>query len=143
MIVRDGRLFWGMDSPVETCFVCTIGRETPHQPVELCELPGPTYYMTQNKAGGIYLGTTVEPGPSVKDNYGHVFGLRPDNSWREILRRKNDIMPQFGIFYFPKGVLPAKYTLKPFAISAFSSSLNPKRSRLPLSLWISIFFINR
>ena len=109
MIVRDGRLFWGMDSPVETCFVCTIGRETPHQPVELCELPGPTYYMTQNKAGGIYLGTTVEPGPSVKDNYGHVFGLRPDNSWREILRRKNDIMPQFGIFYFPKGVLPANF----------------------------------
>ncbi len=109
LIIRNGFLFWGMDSPVESSFILRASIDLPDRYEKLYELPGPAYYLAQNEAGGIYLGTTVEPGPSVKDNYGYIFGLGPDNVWNELLRCKNDIFPQYGIFYFPKGVLPENY----------------------------------
>lgn len=109
LIIRGGQLYWGTDSPIESSFIMRADKKSPNLFEKIGELPGPAYYMTQNKAGGIYLGTTVEPGPAVKDNYGHIFGLRPDNSWREMARFKKDIFPQYGILYFPKGVLPENF----------------------------------
>jgi hypothetical protein len=111
MIISDGWLYWGMDSELETSFVMRVAKDNPGEPERLYELPGPAYYMSRNKAGGIYLGTTVEPGASVKDDFGHLIRYSGDGCWEEVLRRKNDLFPQFGIFYFPKGILPENFVV--------------------------------
>jgi hypothetical protein len=109
LVVRQGSLLWGMDSPLETSHILTVPKLRPDALARQCELPGPAYYMAQNAAGGVYLGTTVEPGPAVKDKYARIFALRPDGGWREVLRRRADLSPQHGIFYFPRGSSPENY----------------------------------
>jgi hypothetical protein len=109
MIIRQGRLYWGMDSPNQISFMMSMDRKNPNDIDKLYELPGPVYYLSQNEAGGLYAGTTAEPGASVKDKKGHIIALKPDNSWEDILQLKTDIFPQFGIFYFPKGIVPENY----------------------------------
>lgn len=109
MIIQDGNLIWGMDSPMATSFLLSASKKSPGSIRKLLELPGSAYYMTRNGAGGVYLGTTAEPGPAAKDHYGHIFGSKPDGGWEEILRRRNDPFPQRGIFYFPRGILPENY----------------------------------
>jgi hypothetical protein len=109
LIVDNGNLIWGMDSPQETSYLISTSKENPPDPAKILELPGPAYYMTRNRAGAVYFGTTAEPGPSVRDPFGHIFGSKPDKSWEEILRRRKDPFPQHGIFYFPRGILPENY----------------------------------
>ena len=111
LIVRNGNLIWGMDSPVETSFLLSADKKNPSDIKILVELPGPMYYMTRNEAGAVYFGTTTEPGSGVKDKFGHIFGSRPDHGWDEILRRRKDPFPQHGIFYLPSGVLPNNYLI--------------------------------
>lgn len=120
LIVRKGLLYWGMDSPQEPAYILCASKESPSNLKILHELPGPAYYLAQNEAGGFYVGTTVEKGQAVKDNYGHIFALRPNSSWEEILCCKKDAFPQHGIFYFPKNILPENFlvysqkALKPY-----------------------------
>jgi len=109
LIVRDGHLIWGMDAPEETSFLLSTSKEHPHSIRILRKLPGPAYYMARNEAGGVYVGTTSEPGAGVKDRFGHVFGSLPDQRWEEILRRRKDPFPQHGIFYFPRGIVPGNF----------------------------------
>ena len=109
LVLTNGSLIWGMDSPLETSFILSANRESPRASKELCPLPGPAYYTSSNAAGGVYLGTTVEPGPAVKDDLGRIFANSRDGEWREIHRRRNDRVPQYGIFYFPRGVLPENF----------------------------------
>ncbi len=109
LIIRKGLLYWGMDSPIEPAHILCTSKEPPNYLEELHKLHGPAYYLTQNEAGGLYVGTTVERRSLVRNNYGYIFGLCPDNSWREILRCKKDSFPQFGIFYFPKGILSENF----------------------------------
>lgn len=108
LIVRGCNLYWGMDSPMETSFIMSISR---NQKVlkQLHELPSPAYYMGQNEAGGLYFGTTVEPGPAVKDRYGRIYALRSDDILETVVKCKKDIFPQYGVFYFPKGILPSHF----------------------------------
>jgi hypothetical protein len=108
LIFRNGKLIWGMDSPLETSYLLSSGRDNP-EVTRLLELPGPVYYMAQNQAGGIYCGTTVEAGPAVKDRFGRVYGSSPDETWDELVRCRDDFFPQRGIFYFPCGILPDNY----------------------------------
>ncbi len=111
LVVRDGNVYWGMDSPTTPASLMVARKEQPLETHALVELPGPTYYMGANEAGGAYLGTTVEPGPASKDRCAHLFGMRPDGLWEEVLKRRGDIFPQHGILYFPKGILPHNYVV--------------------------------
>ncbi len=108
LISRGDDLYWGMDSPLKTSFIIRASRQTARYD-KLLELPGPAYYIGQNDGGGIYVGTTVEPGPAVKDHFGRIFGSDKSGVWREIVRCKKDPFPQYGIFYFPKGILPENF----------------------------------
>tara|TARA_B100001971_G_C17987927_1_gene430838 strand:- start:128 stop:733 length:606 start_codon:yes stop_codon:yes gene_type:complete len=109
MIFYNGDLIWGMDSPLVTSFIMKGKRDRLLDAQELFELPGPAYYTCQNQAGGLYMATTVEPGPAVKDDQSHLIGLRPNGKWEDMLQLKTDWFPNFGILYFPRGVLPENY----------------------------------
>ena len=111
IIIRNGSLYWGMDSPSQTSFILRTSKDFADDIEELCELPGPAYYMGQNQVGGLYLATTVEPGVAVQDDLGHMFGTRPDGSWEEMKTARTDSFPQKGIFYFPRGVLPENFVV--------------------------------
>lgn len=126
IVFRNGKLIWGMDSPNETSFLISADRESPKELSRLMELPGPVYYMTQNQAGGIYCGTTVEPGHSVRDQFGRIYGSNPDGNWDALVRCRDDIFPQRGMFYFPHGVLPDNFLV-------FS-----QRALLPYEGWMTI-----
>ena len=67
--------------------------------------------MTQNEAGAMYVGSAAEPGPAVKDNCGHIFATNPDSKWEELVYCRTDWVPQYGIFYFPRGILPENYLI--------------------------------
>jgi len=109
LVIREGRLIWGMDSPETTSSIVSADKNGGGGISTWQELPGPAYYMTRNRAGGVYIGTTAEPGAGVQDRSGHLFGLLPDQTWSEVLRRRKDHFPQHGIFYLPRGVLPDNY----------------------------------
>jgi hypothetical protein len=109
LVIHNGRVMWGMDSPLETSWIYEALVDNPLCYRRRYELPGPAYYTARNEAGGLYLGTTVEPGPAVRDHYGRIFGTDPQGEWREIHRRRDDLFPQYGIFYFPRGCLPENY----------------------------------
>ena len=111
LLVRDGTVYWGMDSPSVPAHLMAARKERPQEARTLCELPGPAYYMGANEAGGAYLGTTVEPGFASKDRCAHLFGMRPDGVWEEVLKRRADIFPQHGILYFPRGTLPDSFVV--------------------------------
>lgn len=111
LVFRDGHLIWGMDSPDETPFIVRAPRDDPGQSENLFELPGPAYYMTQNVAGGIYVGTTAEPGRAVRDRRAHAFRIAPDGSVEEVLSFERDWLPQHGILSFPRGILPESYVV--------------------------------
>lgn len=109
LTIRQGTLIWGMDSPVETSSILSAKIGDPTAIMQHCELPGPAYYACRNQAGGLYIGTTVEPGPAIKDGRAHIFGLQPDGTWQDMLALRKDVVPQFGIIYFPRGNLPQNY----------------------------------
>ena len=106
LVFHDGNLIWGMDSPDETPFVVRAPRGYPELLECVCELPGPAYYMTQNQSGGIYVGTTAEPGRAVRDRRAHAFRIAPEGTVEEVLSYERDWLPQHGILSFPRGVLP-------------------------------------
>lgn len=111
LMVRDGTVYWGMDSPSAPARLMMARKSRPQESRALCELPGPAYYMGANEAGGAYLGTTVEPGPASRDRCAHLFGMRHDGVWEEVLKRRGDIFPQHGILYLPSGTLPDNYVV--------------------------------
>ena len=111
LIIRDGVIYWGMDTPLVDAWILKTRLEQPEQVEKLHALPGPAYYMTQNEAGAIYVGSAAEPGPAVKDNCGYIFATKPNSNWEAIRRCQTDWLPQYGIFYFPRGVLPENYLI--------------------------------
>lgn len=118
LIIRKNCLIWAPDSPRVASILC-INKESPNQIKELHKLPSAVFYTAENEAGTLFFGTS--PPRRVKSgNYAHIFALRPDNSCQEVYNCKKDFIPQYGIFYFPKGVLPenfivfAQRALKPY-----------------------------
>lgn len=111
MIVQGGSLIWGMDSPEEKSYLLSAGKKDPDGVKVLREIPGPAYYMARNQAGAAYLGTTAEAGAGVTDFFAHILGSLPDGNWEEIHKRRKDLFPQHGIFYFPRGMLPGNYVI--------------------------------
>lgn len=109
LIFHQGQIYWGMDAPDEPPFVLRAPRKDPGRRVRLFELPGPAYYMTQNAAGGFYVGTTVEPGRAVRDDRAHLLRFAVDGGGETLLSCAKDWAPQHGIFSFPRGVLPADF----------------------------------
>jgi hypothetical protein len=106
---RGNSVYWGMDSPLErSYFVCST-RDDPPRLRKICELPGPAYYTTMNQAGLMFFGTTVEPGPAVLDRLARIYVVDAQDNCSELLVARKDIFPQYGIFYFPQGILPENY----------------------------------
>jgi hypothetical protein len=95
-----------MDSPLETSYLIHGNKKDPNRIDRVCELSGPAYYLCQNENSNIYVGTTVEPGPGVKDKFARIIKIDAAYNCLELLKRRADIFPQYGIFYFPKGILP-------------------------------------
>ena len=111
LIVRDGWVYWGMDSPDTPAFVMRAPRHAPQDAEALTALPGPAYYMGQNRKGGMYLGTTAEPGAAVRDRCARIIGVDRSGSWSPLIKSRSDSFPQFGIFYFPTGTLPRNFVV--------------------------------
>jgi len=118
LVIRNNQLFWAPDSLRVASILC-IKKESPNHIKELHKLPGPVFYTSENETKTMFFGTS--PPIIVKSNkYARIFALRPDNSCQEIYRCKKDLTPQYGLLYFPKGVLPenfivfAQRALKPY-----------------------------
>ncbi|MGB2866547.1 MAG: hypothetical protein WBC05_24665 [Sedimentisphaerales bacterium] len=118
LIVRKNDLIWGSDS-LRAASILSVDKRSANHISQLHILPGPVFYTCRNEAGTLFFGTS--PTRIVKSsNYGYIFALRPDNSCREVFRCKKDSFPQYGIIYFPKGILPEDFivfsqvALKPY-----------------------------
>ena len=59
----------------------------------------------------MFLGTTVESGPAVKDNLARVWTSEDGESWRVLHQYRASRLPQTGIIYFPSGILPKDYLI--------------------------------
>lgn len=109
LICLPDRILWGMDSPLETPHVMELPRGEGSHAMPVHRLAGPAYYAAHNEAGGCYLGTTVEPGPAVRDNYGRLYAWAPEVDWCELKRWRHGRVPQYGIVTMPRGVLPGSF----------------------------------
>jgi hypothetical protein len=109
IVFRNDAIYWGMDSPDETSWIVKVRYTDPSHPVKICELPGPAYYLGMDASSRIFLGTSAEPGRAVKDRFARVYQIDENDRCSEVLRLRKDWSPQFGILYFPKGVLPAGF----------------------------------
>jgi hypothetical protein len=110
-LVRMGNtLYWGMDSPDDEPFMIRSSADKA-APEKIFPLPGPVYYMGRNEAGALYAGTTVEKGRAVKDRVGRIWGTSPDGAWQEIASGRKDWVPQHGLYYFPRGVMPGSFLI--------------------------------
>jgi hypothetical protein len=103
------RLIWGMDSPLPSPSILQWGPDYTQEPDPIATLPGPAYYMAVNAAGGMYLGTTVEPGPAVSSSSATLWAATKEAVWKQIGKFKSDVFPQYAIIYFPKGKLPENF----------------------------------
>lgn len=103
-------VYWGMDSPLETSHVQRINLRT-GELERLQELDGPAYYGAVNAQGRMFLGTTVESGPAVKDKVARVWTSQDGESWRILHEHRASRLPQTGIIYFPSGTLPEDYLI--------------------------------
>jgi hypothetical protein len=111
MLCLPDRLVWGMDSPLETPYVLDMSRAAGSEPQPVQRLEGPAYYATRNEAGGCYMGTTVEPGPAVTDDFGRLYAWAPGQRWCEVARWRHVKLPQYGIINLPRGVLPGTFVV--------------------------------
>jgi len=103
-------IYWGMDSPLETSHIQRLNLQTGALD-RLQELDGPAYYGTANEQGRMFLGTTVESGPAVKDKIARVWTSQDGESWRVLRQHRASRLPQNGIIYFPSGILPEDYLI--------------------------------
>ena len=109
LIIQNGRLLWAMDAPDESSYILMKTKSDDSSPQKLFKLPGPAYFSARNEKGGVYFGTTAEPGDAVTDDSVHLIGLRKDGSWRDIYQARTDWIPQYAILYFPAGILPGNW----------------------------------
>ena len=114
LVCQPERLVWGMDSPLETPYIMELPRSdgSAAKPAErVHRLDGPAYYATRNEAGGCYVGTTVEPGPAVLDSFARLHAWAPGDRWHEVARWRHARVPQYGVVYLPRGVLPGAFVV--------------------------------
>jgi hypothetical protein len=104
-------VYWGMDSPLERCFVfrwdkCTGSRSV----VE--ELPGPIWHAASNDNGWFSFATAVEPSRIFREPYAYLYAGRLGRL-DEIARFTKDRWStrwfQPGLIFFPAGAAPADY----------------------------------
>ena len=107
----DHQLVWGMDSPLAPSSILSWGPDYSKEPKVLASLPGPAYYMASNVAGGMYMGTTVEPGPSVTDSCATVWARKTNKLWYQVGKFQTDLFPQYAIIYFPREPLPENFVV--------------------------------
>jgi len=118
VIIQKNHMIWAPDA-VRVASILRVNKMSPCNIEELHKLPGPVFYTAQNEAGILYFGT-VPSKKQKEDNQSRIFALLLDNSCHEILRCKKSFLPLYGIFHFPKGILPENFIvfsqrgLKPF-----------------------------
>jgi hypothetical protein len=108
-IIREDMLYWGMDSPTRDSYLLSTSLERTGHLDQLLHLPGPAYYMLENAAGGMYVGTAAESGSTRRVDSAHIVAMNPDETWHVVHSARRDAFPQHGIFYFPNGVLPENF----------------------------------
>ena len=109
LIIENDELLWGTDSPTKDNYVIKTNFSNPYAYKKIAPLPGPVYYTCRNEAGGVYFGTTAEPGPSSEKNIARIYALYNKTIFYEVHNCKKDFFPQHGIIYFPSGKLPENY----------------------------------
>jgi hypothetical protein len=105
LLFREEHVYWGMDSPLETSYIQRISRRT-GELERLQELDGPAYYGAVNAQGRMFIGTTVEKGPGVKDSTARIWTSQDGETWEVVHRHRGGRIPQTGIIYFPNGLMP-------------------------------------
>ena len=109
LVIEHNELIWGTDSPTKNNYIIKTSICNPYAYQKIAPLPGPVYYTCRNEAGGIYFGTTAEPGPASESKIARIFALYDKSICREIHNCRRDFIPQHGILYFPSGKLPENY----------------------------------
>jgi hypothetical protein len=109
LLIENDEILWGTDSPFQQNFIVKTSLQNPYAYEKISPLPGPVYYTSQNAAGGIYFGTTAEPGPASENKIARIFALYDKKTCNEIHNCRRDFIPQHGIIYFPAGILPENY----------------------------------
>jgi hypothetical protein len=105
-IFTEQAVYWGMDSQLETSYICRLDRHT--RTVEkIRPLPGPVWYAKTLDDGWWLIATVVEKGPGVHSNHARIFASRNLEDWVEIFRAKKDAWktPHFknGVIAFADG----------------------------------------
>ncbi len=109
LVINNNDIIWGTDSPIKDNFIMKVNINKPSEMIKLTAIPGPVYYFCKNEYGGIYFGTTAEKGPSTEGRIARLFKLNENNSITELDNGKRDLIPQHGIYYLPRGILPKNY----------------------------------
>jgi hypothetical protein len=99
-------IYWGMDSQLETSYLCEFRRASGelirHRP-----FPGPVWYSKQLQDGWAVLQTTVEIGPGVLDGCARIFVSRDLQDWRDVAHFRKDFWTmryfKFGVVAFAAG----------------------------------------
>lgn len=103
---EEDAVYWLMDSEVQTSWAVRWDRST-GRTRRLESFPGPIWYSKRLSDGWYVCATTCEEGPSVEDEYAHVFASRDFETWREVARFRHDGWPKgyfkFGVVGFADG----------------------------------------
>ncbi len=108
-VFDEHAIYWGMDSPLERCFVFRLER-TGYERVVIGELPGPIWHASSNRSGWLAFATGVEPSHRYREPYAYLYAGR-SSGLHEVARFQKDRMSmrwfQPGLISFPIGTAPS------------------------------------
>lgn len=106
LLFAEKAVYWGMDSQLETSYICRLDRAT-RQMEKTLALPGPVWYAKALDDGWFVVASVVENGPGVHDDHGHILVSRDGENWHNVYQAKKDRwkMPHFknGVINFADG----------------------------------------
>ena len=103
---KKNYVFWCMDSQFEDSYSIVYNRN--NKKIKKTFLfPGPVIYSKFFEDGNYIVSTSQEIGPSVKDNYVHLFVSKDFVNWKKISQFQHDglnkILFKFGLICFASG----------------------------------------
>jgi hypothetical protein len=124
LLFKAEAVFWGMDSPLERCFVFRWDRRTKER-TAVSELPGPVWHGATNEAGWLMFSTAAEPTLTLGCPEATIFAAQDGKPFEQVAHYRKDRWPsilQFGLVYFPTGTAPDDLVV--FATSALQGADN-------------------
>lgn len=98
-------VIWGMDSPLEQCFVLKFWRETGALET-LTPVSGPVWYGRKISSNEYIFSTSVEPGVNCRDQKAKIYYSNNLHEWSVIFEIEKDFWPyafKFGSIFFSQG----------------------------------------